>query len=167
MSTRTAGPCGIADLSWSPADGGNVNVYRNGQVVSTTADDGSESDRIGRRVSGTYAYQVCETDSGDCSNEAAAAFSHSARSAQSAAVAVAPNPTRGQAVIAYALAERGEVTLTVYDVLGRRLGLLAQGVHEAGDHRAVFDGAGLPSGGYTYRLRVGEQVQTGQFTVMR
>jgi hypothetical protein len=56
------------NLSWSPADGGQVNVLRNGRTVKMTADDGSARDKLGART-GTFTYQVCETDSGDCSNE--------------------------------------------------------------------------------------------------
>jgi hypothetical protein len=54
-------------LKWDPADGGNVNVLRDGAVVQTTADDGTTKDNL-RRMTGTFTYQVCETDSGDCSN---------------------------------------------------------------------------------------------------
>ena len=167
VSTRTAGPWSIADLAWSPADGGDVQIVRNGSSVSTTADDGSESDRIGRNASGSYTYQVCETDSGDCSNEATASFNRFARSAAPGEVVVAPNPTGGQAVIAYTLTEREKVRLTVYDLLGREVAVLAEGIQEAGDHRAAFDGTDLPNGVYAYRLQVGDQVQTGQFTVAR
>ncbi len=55
-------------LSWDPADGGDVNVLRDGVIVQTTPDDGSTRDNLGT-MSGTFTYQVCETDSGDCSNE--------------------------------------------------------------------------------------------------
>ncbi|MDQ3197943.1 MAG: glycoside hydrolase [Verrucomicrobiota bacterium] len=55
-------------LRWTPADGGNMNVLRNGAVVQTTADDGKTKDTLGTQT-GTFTYQVCETDSGDCSNE--------------------------------------------------------------------------------------------------
>ncbi len=55
------------ELTWSPADGGQVNVLRNGTIVHTTADDGSATNNVGART-GTFTYQVCETDSGDCSN---------------------------------------------------------------------------------------------------
>jgi PKD repeat protein len=167
VSTRTAGPWSIADLAWSPADGGDVKIVRNGSSVLTTADDGSESDRIGRNASGSYTYQVCETDSGDCSNEATASFNRFARSAAPGEVVVAPNPTGGQAVIAYTLTEREKVRLTVYDLLGREVAVLAEGIQEAGDHRTAFDGTDLPNGVYAYRLQVGDQVQTGQFTVAR
>ena len=54
-------------LNWSPADGGNVNVLRNGAVIGTTADDGSFQKNIHAHT-GTDTYQVCETDTGTCSN---------------------------------------------------------------------------------------------------
>jgi len=55
-------------LLWDPADGGNVDVIRDGVVLRTTADDGKVGDKLGM-MTGTFTYQVCETDSGDCSNE--------------------------------------------------------------------------------------------------
>jgi len=58
----------IVVLTWSPADGGTVNVLRNGVVVAATDDDGTVKDKLGTQT-GTFTYQVCETDSGDCSNE--------------------------------------------------------------------------------------------------
>ncbi len=58
----------IVNLRWDPADGGDIDVLRDGVIVQTTADDGSARDRF-EDMSGTHTYQVCETDSGDCSNE--------------------------------------------------------------------------------------------------
>ena len=55
------------NLSWSPANGGDVNVLRNGTIKFTTADDGSATNNVGTHT-GTITYQVCETDTGDCSN---------------------------------------------------------------------------------------------------
>jgi subtilisin family serine protease len=65
---RTRNSKTTVSLSWDPADGGDINVLRNGTVVQTTPDDGSTRDNLGR-LTGTFTYQVCETDSGDCSNE--------------------------------------------------------------------------------------------------
>lgn len=56
------------NLDWSPADGGDINVLRNDKIVQTTADDGNTKDKLGTHT-GTFTYQVCETDFGDCSNE--------------------------------------------------------------------------------------------------
>ena len=55
------------NLSWSPADGGDMNILRNGVVVATTPDDGFTKKNVGTHT-GTTTFQVCETDSGDCSN---------------------------------------------------------------------------------------------------
>lgn len=64
---RRQGGKRIVALTWSPANGGNVNVLRNGNVKFTTADDGSAQDNIHGNT-GTVTYQVCETDTGNCSN---------------------------------------------------------------------------------------------------
>jgi hypothetical protein len=55
-------------LTWAPADGGSINILRDGAIVHTTPDDGKANDILGS-MTGTFTYQVCETDSGDCSNE--------------------------------------------------------------------------------------------------
>ena len=54
-------------LHWSPADGGQINVLRNGSVKGTTADDGDFQLNIHQHT-GTDTYQVCTTDTGACSN---------------------------------------------------------------------------------------------------
>ncbi len=65
---KTQGTKHKVQLKWSPADGGSMNILRDGTVVGTTADDGNAADKLGTRT-GTFVYKVCETDSGDCSNE--------------------------------------------------------------------------------------------------
>ena len=65
---RTQGRKSQVTLNWTPADGGNINVLQNGTVVQTTADDGNTKVNV-RANTGSFTYQVCETDSGDCSNE--------------------------------------------------------------------------------------------------
>ena len=65
---QTQGTNHKVQLRWSPADGGSVNILRDSVVIGTTADDGQANNNLGTRT-GTFVYQVCETDSGDCSNE--------------------------------------------------------------------------------------------------
>jgi hypothetical protein len=67
-NTRRQNGKTIVSLHWDPANGGDINVIRNSDVIATTADDGSAQDNLGGR-SGTFIYQVCETDTGNCSNE--------------------------------------------------------------------------------------------------
>jgi hypothetical protein len=54
-------------LTWSPANGGDIDVLVNGKVVHTTADDGMAMKNVGART-GTATFQVCEPDTGVCSN---------------------------------------------------------------------------------------------------
>jgi hypothetical protein len=65
---RRQGNSRAVTLRWSPADRGDINVLRDGVVVQTTADDGITRDKVNHHR-GPITYQVCETDSGDCSNE--------------------------------------------------------------------------------------------------
>ena len=60
-------------LTWSPADGGDINVLRDGAIRRTVPDNGKTNDNLGT-MTGTFTYQVCETDTGDCSNEVDVTF---------------------------------------------------------------------------------------------
>ena len=82
--------------------------------------------------------------------------------------AVSPNPTTGRAAIDFDLAAPAEVTLEVFDALGRRVAVLADGASmAAGPHEVEFSAAGLAPGVYVYRLRAGGQVAARSMTVVR
>jgi len=78
-----------------------------------------------------------------------------------------PNPFNPQTTIRYALPEASPVHLAVYDMLGREVAVLAEGVHEAGHHSATFDATGLPSGVYLYRIVAGTHTQTQRITLVK
>lgn len=63
-----------------------------------------------------------------------------------------PNPFNPVTTIRYYLPAAENAELSVYDVLGRRVARLFQGMQTAGEHRVEFDAAHLPSGLYMYRL---------------
>ncbi len=63
-----------ADLTWSDAASTNVDVYRDGAVITTTANDGFYTDNINNRGGGSYTYQVCEAGTSTCSNTATVTF---------------------------------------------------------------------------------------------
>ena len=82
-------------------------------------------------------------------------------------LAAYPNPASGRATVAFALPDAAGVELAVYDVLGRRVALLAEGAFEAGHHEADFDGSALPAGLYFVQLRAGDAVRTQHLTLAR
>ncbi len=63
-----------------------------------------------------------------------------------------PNPFNPQTTIEYALPAAGDVTLIVYDMLGREVTTLLNGPQTAGRHTVNFDAAHLSNGTYVYRL---------------
>lgn len=62
------------DLTWDGATSTDIDVYRDGSVVATTANDGAYTDNIGQKGGGSYVYQVCEAGTSTCSNEATVTF---------------------------------------------------------------------------------------------
>lgn len=72
-----------------------------------------------------------------------------------------PNPFNPVTTIQYELGAAANVTLEVYDLLGRKVMTLVDGQRVAGVHRVTLDGAGLASGVYFYHLKtpVGQQVR--------
>lgn len=78
-----------------------------------------------------------------------------------------PNPFAARTTVRYTLPTAADVTLAVYDVLGRRVATLAEGTQPPGAHEATFDAVGLPSGVYLARLTVGERSATRKLLVVR
>ena len=71
-----------------------------------------------------------------------------------------PNPFNPATTIRFAVPRAGLVRLAVYDVLGRRVDELVDGILDAGWHAVRWDAAGLPSGVYLYRLEAGSFQET-------
>ena len=69
-----------------------------------------------------------------------------------------PNPFNAQTTIRFDLPIRSHVTLDVFDVLGRRVAELTEGMREAGTHQVTFDASALSSGIYFVRMIAGEMV---------
>jgi hypothetical protein len=78
-----------------------------------------------------------------------------------------PNPFRTSTQIRFALPKAVEVSLEVYDMLGRRVARLAKRQMEAGFHRARLDGSDLSSGVYVYRLVAGNFAETKRMVLAR
>jgi hypothetical protein len=78
-----------------------------------------------------------------------------------------PNPASGQTTVEYALPTQADVTIAVYDVLGRRVATLTDGSEQAGRHRAELDAHRMPSGTYFVRMRAEDFQQTRRLTIVK
>ena len=65
-----------------------------------------------------------------------------------------PNPFNPSTTIKYELPRSCEVRLSVCDILGREVSVLVNERRNAGYHEVRFDGSGLSSGVYFYRMQV-------------
>jgi len=66
-----------------------------------------------------------------------------------------PNPFNSTTTIGYSLPVTGNVSLSVYDLSGREVARLADGVKPAGTHEAVWVADGVASGMYVVALNAG------------
>lgn len=78
-----------------------------------------------------------------------------------------PNPFNPSTTITYELPARQHTRLVVYDLLGREIVTLVDAVQPAGRHTVTFDGRGLPSGLYVYRLESDHRVAVRQLTLLK
>jgi Secretion system C-terminal sorting domain len=78
-----------------------------------------------------------------------------------------PNPFNSTTNIQFQIDQTSFVSLTIADLLGRQIRSLASEVLAPGVYRRVFDGSGLSSGVYFYRLEASGvyfyRLQTGHF----
>ena len=81
--------------------------------------------------------------------------------------AARPNPVRGMAQVAFALPEAGPVSVAVYDLLGRRVAVLAEGERAAGRHVEDLNATALSAGVYVVQMRAGAFVASQRVTVVR
>ena len=78
-----------------------------------------------------------------------------------------PNPFNPATTITYVVPSASKVKLEVFDMLGRRVATLFDGVQEAGSHIALFDAANTATGVYLYRLTTPSQVITRKMMLLK
>ena len=79
-----------------------------------------------------------------------------------------PNPFNASTTIAFSVPQRALIQISVYDITGRRLDVLADRWFEAGRHSVDWDAHGAANGVYFYRMAVdGNLVATRQMALVR
>ncbi|MEK9137221.1 MAG: T9SS type A sorting domain-containing protein, partial [Bacteroidota bacterium] len=78
-----------------------------------------------------------------------------------------PNPFNPRTTISFSILHSSFITLRVFDVLGREVATLVNEEMKPGSYQRVFDGSGLASGVYLYRLHTANSVQTKKLLLIR
>ena len=78
-----------------------------------------------------------------------------------------PNPFNPTTTISYSLDNTTNVTLEVFDLMGRKVSTLVQGKQSAGEQTINFDASALASGVYLYRLVAGGQILTKKMVLLK
>ena len=78
-----------------------------------------------------------------------------------------PNPFNPITNISYIIPEDGEVSLTVYDLEGRKVTILEQSLKHAGSHKVEWNASNYPSGVYFITLNTEEFNQTQKVILMK
>ena len=78
-----------------------------------------------------------------------------------------PNPCNPSTVIRFQISELSRVRLIVYDMLGREVTTLVNEQKTPGNYEVVFDGSGLSSGTYFYKLEAGNFTQVKKLLLIK
>jgi hypothetical protein len=78
-----------------------------------------------------------------------------------------PNPFNMTTTISFELARTGEIHIRIYDVMGREVGRLIEGMRPAGHHELRYDASGLASGIYFVRLTAGDLTVTKKLMLLK
>jgi hypothetical protein len=78
-----------------------------------------------------------------------------------------PNPFNPSTKIDYSLTSKSNVSLKVYDMLGRQVANLVNATQEAGNHSINFNASKLASGLYIYTLKSGNNVMSKKMMLLK
>ena len=78
-----------------------------------------------------------------------------------------PNPFNPVTTINFGLPEEGLIKLEVFNVLGRKVAILADGKMEAGYHQVVWNATTMSSGVYFYKITAGDHTMIKKCILMK
>jgi hypothetical protein len=78
-----------------------------------------------------------------------------------------PNPFNAQTTIRYTLPAPSNISIDIFDIMGRKIETLISEKQQAGEHSIVWNADGKPSGIYFYRLKVGDVSKTEKCILLK
>jgi hypothetical protein len=117
---------------------------------------------------GTYSYRIKKLDnSGKFSYTVAVEVTVNLAPKEFTLSQNYPNPFNPSTRIDFTTSARGQVTLKVFNILGKEVATLANGEMEAGFYQVTFDASKLSSGVYFYRLATGKFTETRRLMFLK
>jgi hypothetical protein len=179
---------GEVSLSWSSSvaeDFAYYNIYRNSlmddqpAIVFTTISSSYVDTEVD--VSLNYEYWVTAVDHSGNESNASVVLEVSGSMLSTVADLIPevyalnqnyPNPFNPSTQIRYALPEQSQVVLTVYDMLGRKVRTLVNGVQDAGYRTVMWNatsdmGTPVSAGMYIYTIRANEFYQVKKMILLK
>jgi hypothetical protein len=78
-----------------------------------------------------------------------------------------PNPFNPSTSIKYSVPESGNIRLSVFNIVGEEVAVLAEGFAQAGFYEVTFDASNLSTGVYLYKLQSANSVQTKKMMLLK
>ncbi len=78
-----------------------------------------------------------------------------------------PNPFNSRAVISFSIDKSQFTKLTVFDINGRKIAILYDGISQSGSHQVVWDAGNIPSGVYLLRIETTGRTQSMKTVLVR
>jgi hypothetical protein len=78
-----------------------------------------------------------------------------------------PNPFNPSTAISYQLSAGSYTTLKIFDIQGKEIATLVNGVQGAGEHTVTWNAQAIPSGAYFYRLTAGDRSETKKLILQK
>ena len=156
--------------SGTDVDGSIVGYLWNqisGPSVSTISSGNTAIANISNLIEGTYAFELTVTDnSGAKGKDTVSVTVASGRlGRESEIIKVYPNPVSSSATIEYVLVDRSHVSIDIFDLSGKLIATVYQGMQNAGSYKAIFEPNGIPDGIYFCKVRVNEVAATRKLVI--
>ena len=78
-----------------------------------------------------------------------------------------PNPFNPSTLIGYQLSANNFVSLKIFDIAGKEISTIVNNNQPAGNYEVTFDGGGLSSGIYFYKLSAGDFSETKKMSLIK
>jgi photosystem II stability/assembly factor-like uncharacterized protein len=157
----------VSGVAVNPLNTDNIFVFSHGQGVFISSDAGNSWNNFSNGLDPGFGYAYIKVDPVDTCRLFMSTSTYSVWSytrtltgvileestlPQNITLQNHPNPFNSATTIEFSLPEAGEVSLVVYDILGREVLEPISGIKPAGNHKIKIDMNDFPSGLYFYML---------------